>query len=120
MWKSFQHCSGAFVIVRGYDVNAADRYDCTVLYYACGNDDNEEILHMLIDAGADLINEGRRHLLHECVERSAMNNLGILLNRYSVDLYLKKLYGQMALHEAVRMHNWMLCRYCCNAMMIVI
>jgi len=86
----------------GCDVNAADRYGGTALVYACADDDNEEILHMLIDAGADLINEGRRRLLHECVERSAMNNLGILLNRYSVDLYLKNSYGQTALHEAVR------------------
>ncbi len=86
----------------GCDVNAADNYDCTPLYYACGNDDNEEILPMLIKAGADLINGENSRLLHRCVERSAMNKLGILLNQYGIDLYLRNQFGQTALHVAVR------------------
>jgi len=90
------------LLAAGCDVNAADRFGRTALVHACGDDDNEEILHILIDAGADLINGERGRLLHECVVRSAMNNLGILLNRYCVDLYLKNWSGQSALHVAVR------------------
>jgi len=86
----------------GCDVNAADNCDCTPLYYACTKNDNEEILPMLIDAGADLINRENGRLLHRCVERSAMNKLCILLNHYGIDLYLRNQFGETALHVAVR------------------
>jgi len=83
------------------DVNTADNYDCMALYYACTNDDNEEMLHMLIEAGADLISQEKGCLLHCCIERPVMNNLCILLHHYRIDLYLRNQCGQTALHVAV-------------------
>jgi len=56
----------------GCDVNAADNCDCTPLYYACTKNDNEKILHMLIDAGADLINREKGHHPQKSVWRNGI------------------------------------------------
>jgi len=59
----------------GCDVNAADDDGCMALHYACGYDNSEEILHMLIEAGADLINGEKGRLLHRCVVCSALEKI---------------------------------------------
>jgi len=88
------------LLAAGCNVNAADAGNCTPLYYACGYDDNEEVVTMLIGAGANLINSIYNRILHRCVESNAINKVRILLN-HGINLYLRNHFGETALHVAV-------------------
>jgi len=63
-------------------------------------DDNEEVVTMLIRAGANLINSIYNRILHRCVESNAINKVRILLN-HGINLYLRNHFGETALHVVV-------------------
>jgi len=64
-------------------------------------DDMDEIVHMLIEAGTDLIHGNYSHILHKCVQSSVINQVCILL-KHGVDLYARNECRETTLHLVVK------------------
>jgi len=102
------------LLANGCAVSAVERYNCwkhlhqpvlyPPLFCVGGNDAMEEIFHMLIEAGADLIDRCYGSILNTCVKDSAINQVRILLNNV-VDIYARNAYEETALHLAVAAEN---------------